>query len=120
MKRAGDSSYNILSSQARVATQFNEATNNGPRSTKRSQNRSEQLDAAANRNLTTSANAKTFYNKRSSNNPTYKNAAAHMSRAASAIDAAQMRSTAQSAFNYKLNNLERANRSGAHKNQILL
>lgn len=43
-----------------------------------------------------------------------------MSRAASALDATQQRSATNSAFNYRPGNLDRAVRSGAHKNQILL
>ena len=43
-----------------------------------------------------------------------------MSRAASAIEATQVSSATQSAYNAKLNNLERTNRSGAQKNHILL
>ena len=110
MKRAGDSSYNI--SDKRMGQ--NEAV--GARSAMRSTH--SEVDSAFKRNQSISGNAKTFYQKRLSNNPNYKNAS-NMSRAASAIDAPQMRNTT-SAFNAKLHQLDRANRSGAHKNNILL
>lgn len=118
MKR-GDSSYNILAGQGRMA-QVNEALNNGPRSTKRSQAHSELLDPTMHRNQSGSGNGRTFYKKRLSSNANYKRQTAGLSRAASALDATQQRSGANSGFNYQPGNLERAVRSGAHKNQILL
>lgn len=121
MKRAGDGSYNIMAGRSRTAAIPNEALSNGHRSSKRSQVESELIDSAFAKNAQAAGHARTFYKKRASNNAGYKNTTTHMGRAASAIDAAQVRNTSQSAFNYKGNNLDRSgNRSGIHKNQALL
>lgn len=117
MKRAGDSSYNIMPSRSRTAAIPNEAQSKGVRSSNRSQVDSELIESAF-----AKSNSRTFYKKRPSNNAGYKNtgpttAAANMGRAASAIDANQMRNTTQSGFNFKQSNVDRQlNRSGVHKN----
>ena len=121
MKR-GDSSYNISAGQGRMATQAQDAFINEPRSTKRSQNNSELMNHTLHRNQSVSGggHGKPFYKKRLSNNAIYKKTTTQMSRAASALDATQQRSTTNSGFNYRPGNLDRAVRSGAGKNPILL